>query len=362
MSRRSTPSFAIGGATWLDHRGGPGDAMIPPPEGGWRCFHCNAWFPHWRSALRHFGAPGSTRLAACDPTRKQIAMAISDPGATEGYKGERSLTAWQADAVMRVIASSRVPASETEMRQQAVKRYLASAEAALDGLDDDNAEKAWDDVTAALRVMETDSLSVYQEAVKAMERLTERSAPATQPEPVAAHGEPTIPRGDWYGYDRYVDGKFEAGYLLDRDQEPELREVAKFNCRGLAESIGNLIAAALRTASPKVGEDWPSDGTCRTCGHVPRSPETGLCATCADEIAYEARRRNDALATAFALLDSFAGDGLVHVYGNGQELDASEVCTELASAFGIEAVHGWERCVADALVLPSSPVDGEKGK
>jgi hypothetical protein len=52
-----------------------------------------------------------------------------------------------------------------------------------------------------------------------------------------------VPRGEWYGYDRYVDGKFEAGYLLDRDQEPELREVAKFNCRGLAEPIGRAIAA-----------------------------------------------------------------------------------------------------------------------
>lgn len=57
----------------------------------------------------------------------------------------------------------------------------------------------------------------------------------------------SIPRGDWYGYDRYADGKFEAGYLLDRDQEPELREVAKFNCRGLAEPIGKLIAASIGT-------------------------------------------------------------------------------------------------------------------
>lgn len=31
--------------------------------------------------------------------------------------------------------------------------------------------------------------------------------------------------------------------------------------------------------------DWPSDGTCRKCGHVPRHPDTGLCATCTDEIA-----------------------------------------------------------------------------
>lgn len=35
--------------------------------------------------------------------RKVIAQAIYDPGATEGYKGDRSLTDWQTDAVMRVI-------------------------------------------------------------------------------------------------------------------------------------------------------------------------------------------------------------------------------------------------------------------
>ena len=29
--------------------------------------------------------------------------------------------------------------------------------------------------------------------------------------------------------------------------------------------------------------DWPTDGTCRKCGHCPRSPENGLCAACCDE-------------------------------------------------------------------------------
>lgn len=48
-------------------------------------------------------------------------------------------------------------------------------------------------------------------------------------------------RADWHGYDRYVAGKFEAGFLLDMDQEPDLREVARFNCRGVAE----MTAAAL---------------------------------------------------------------------------------------------------------------------
>lgn len=36
--------------------------------------------------------------------RKRIAFAISDPGhAGEGYKGGRTLTEWQTDAVMRAI-------------------------------------------------------------------------------------------------------------------------------------------------------------------------------------------------------------------------------------------------------------------
>lgn len=35
--------------------------------------------------------------------RKRIMSAIFDPGATEGFKGERDLTTWQTDAVMRVI-------------------------------------------------------------------------------------------------------------------------------------------------------------------------------------------------------------------------------------------------------------------
>jgi len=36
--------------------------------------------------------------------RKRVASAIFDPGATEGYKGDRTLTEWQTDAVMRALA------------------------------------------------------------------------------------------------------------------------------------------------------------------------------------------------------------------------------------------------------------------
>lgn len=35
--------------------------------------------------------------------RKAIATAIFDPGLTEGFKGDRTLTEWQTDAVMRVL-------------------------------------------------------------------------------------------------------------------------------------------------------------------------------------------------------------------------------------------------------------------
>lgn len=40
---------------------------------------------------------------------RRIFGAISDPGITEGYKGERTLTHWQMDAVMRVLARGSKP-------------------------------------------------------------------------------------------------------------------------------------------------------------------------------------------------------------------------------------------------------------
>lgn len=42
---------------------------------------------------------------AVPEVRKAIAKAIFDPGATEGYKGDRTLTQWQVDAVMRALAA-----------------------------------------------------------------------------------------------------------------------------------------------------------------------------------------------------------------------------------------------------------------
>jgi hypothetical protein len=41
--------------------------------------------------------------------RKRIAFAISDPGNSgEGYKGDRTLTEWQTDAVMRAIKERKI--------------------------------------------------------------------------------------------------------------------------------------------------------------------------------------------------------------------------------------------------------------
>ena len=79
------------------------------------------------------------------------------------------------------------------------------------------------------------------------------------------------------------------------------------------------------------------------------------------EIADEARA--DALAKALCLLDSFAGEGLCHVYGNGQTLDADMVCAELAEAFGVQDDADWWRQVprlAFAAATPAPVVgDGE---
>lgn len=62
----------------------------------------------------------------------------------------------------------------------------------------------------------------------------------------------------------------------------------------------------------------------------------------------ERARRSDALAQALCLLDSFAGEGLLHTYGNGQTIDAADACNELAAAFGIDCEPGWYRMIAAA--------------
>lgn len=65
--------------------------------------------------------------------------------------------------------------------------------------------------------------------------------------------------------------------------------------------------------------------------------------------------RVDALSTALCLLDTFAGEGLGHTFGNGQTLDADTVVTNLCGAFAIAADAGWYRDLAAALVDDSTP-------
>lgn len=56
--------------------------------------------------------------------------------------------------------------------------------------------------------------------------------------------------------------------------------------------------------------------------------------------------RESALAKALCLLDTFAGEGFAHTYGNGQTLDAADVCAELTAAFGVPCEPGWWRTIA----------------
>lgn len=60
----------------------------------------------------------------------------------------------------------------------------------------------------------------------------------------------------------------------------------------------------------------------------------------------EVAKREDALATALCLLDTFTGEGLCHTYGNGQEIHADTACAELAEAFDVDLEPGWYRKVA----------------
>lgn len=56
--------------------------------------------------------------------------------------------------------------------------------------------------------------------------------------------------------------------------------------------------------------------------------------------------RVEALSKALSLLDTFAGDGIGHTFGNGQTIDADDTVLELVAAFGIEPEPGWWRIVA----------------
>ncbi|KAA3510131.1 hypothetical protein [Agrobacterium rosae] len=50
--------------------------------------------------------PPQTKIEPSDDLRKRVMRAIFDPGATESFKGDRDLTTWQTDAVMRALAAT----------------------------------------------------------------------------------------------------------------------------------------------------------------------------------------------------------------------------------------------------------------
>lgn len=78
MSYRSSPSFAIGGVSWLASEGRE-SSIFDPVVGGWRCFHCNEHFRNSRAALRHFGYPLDKQKPRCmrHPRDPMVHMAAS---------------------------------------------------------------------------------------------------------------------------------------------------------------------------------------------------------------------------------------------------------------------------------------------
>ena len=71
--------------------------------------------------------------------------------------------------------------------------------------------------------------------------------------------------------------------------------------------------------------------------------------------------KRDALAKLLCLMDTFAGEGLGHAYGNGQVIDADDASLELCEAFGIEFDAGWWRKIPEQIFahpLPEQPQEG----
>jgi hypothetical protein len=67
--------------------------------------------------------------------------------------------------------------------------------------------------------------------------------------------------------------------------------------------------------------------------------------------------KRDALAKLFFLMESFAGEEMGHVYGNGQVIESTDVVTELCAAFGMEPESGWWRTVADQIFADAARLD-----
>ncbi|KKW93902.1 hypothetical protein [Sphingobium chungbukense] len=67
--------------------------------------------------------------------------------------------------------------------------------------------------------------------------------------------------------------------------------------------------------------------------------------------------KRDALAKLLLLMDTFAGEELGHVYGNGQEIESTDVVTELCAAFDMEPASGWWRTIADQIFADQARLD-----
>ncbi|KQS76839.1 hypothetical protein ASG25_15580 [Rhizobium sp. Leaf384] len=60
---------------------------------------------HQRGGMIEAPSP-QAEVRGSEDLRKRVMRAIFDPGQTEGYKGNRDLTTWQTDAVMRLLGSA----------------------------------------------------------------------------------------------------------------------------------------------------------------------------------------------------------------------------------------------------------------
>lgn len=61
------------------------------------------WRALWNYMSANMRPSRPCDAAAAKDFRQRVMSAIFDPGRTEGYKGDRDLTTWQTDAVMRAI-------------------------------------------------------------------------------------------------------------------------------------------------------------------------------------------------------------------------------------------------------------------
>ncbi len=183
--------------------------------------------------------------------RKAIAAAIFDPGATEGPKGERTLTEWQTDAVMRVLSALTASASEpvTWLVKCIKGDFVGSFEIAQPNEKATNPEH-W-----------TDAFPVYASPV-----------PASEPEPVALERTYYTEGKDCPFYEALSDKEFAweatkmAQDLADMDTR-ELEEILPF--------VGVLSLAAdriERLANPVPTPDGAVEAL--RCGVTPDQYET----------------------------------------------------------------------------------------